>query len=60
MAKQQVKELLPDLRKQSRPKRTRAPIFTLHERAIDTGISDLAENYKSYLYGGEPEKGKNA
>ena len=27
------------------------PLFTIHELAVDTGISDLAHNHDHYLYG---------
>lgn len=30
---------------------TEDPLFTIHELAIDTGISDLAQNHDYYLYG---------
>lgn len=30
---------------------TEDPLFTIHELAMDTGISDLAQNHDHYLYG---------
>ena len=29
----------------------RAPIYRIHEHAVDTGIPDLAEHHDYYLYG---------
>lgn len=34
-----------------RSDRERDPAETIHELAVDTGISDLAENIDYYLYG---------
>ncbi len=30
-----------------------APIYQLHHHAVDTGITDLAENHDHYLYGAD-------
>ena len=30
---------------------TKAPVYRIHEHAISTGISDLAERHDDYLYG---------
>ena len=35
----------------SSPKPPIAPIYKIHEHAVDTGISDLAAEHDHYLYG---------
>ena len=54
MAKQQIKMTKRPpykTRANTRSKRDKAPIFSLHEQAVDLGLADLAENYEHYLFG---------
>ncbi len=62
MAKQVVKEIQKPAAKKEPPRRKsrdKASIFRLHEHAVDMGITDLAENFKQYLYGDKGADGKD-